>query len=320
MGDSVAPAVPPHCPSRALGTQIVLGRMNTSDGRGLIPAVKLSYATPGGAHQGVHLEHVSGCQNESLFFTSEVRAIVSQLGLRSFNSVTTVCIGIMVACGCCITGDTSSARRDVDRTSTLGLYTRFHSPEGFSQSFTPSSPRVVSSNFHSTIASDPMVPSASWPSIDEDRCQGPMYVPSMVEVDDSQRRLPSPVERLSSGERKLYANFRLDRSSDEDYAPPAGSIRPEDRITQVSSPPPFIPPWSHPGVCSGFAPDATIPSGHLAFVPVSKRHHEFIAHTNALRGNTPPQERLPLPSSFDHCSGGAIVGGYPSRYPYGLGR
>jgi len=116
-----------------------------------------------------------------------------------------------------------------------------------------------------------------------------MYVPSVVEVDDSQRRLPSPVERLSSGERKLYSNFRLDRSSDEDYAPPAGSIRPEDRITQVSSPPLFLPPWSRPGAGSGFALDSTIPSGRRAFVPVSKRHHAFIAHTKERRGNAPPK-------------------------------
>jgi len=295
MGDSVAPPPPPHSPSPAPGTQIVPGRMPTSDGRGLIPAVKLSYAAPGGAYQGLHFEHVSGCRNESLFFTSEVRAIVAHLDLRSFDSVETVCTGIMAARGCCITGDTSSARCHVDRTSTLGFYARFHTPEGSSQSFAPSSSRLVSSDIHSTMASDPMVPSASWPSIDEDRSQDPMYVPSVVEVDDSQRCLPSPVERLSSGERKLYSNFRLDRSSDEDYAPPAGSIRPEDRITQVSSPPPFVPPWSRPGAGSGFAPDSTIPSGRRAFVPVSKRHHEFIAHTKALRGNTPPKRDSPSP-------------------------
>jgi len=145
------------------------------------------------------------------------------------------------------------------------------------------------------MASDPMVPSASWPSIDEDRTQDPMYVPSVVEVDDSQRRLPSPVERLSSGERKLYSNFRLDQSSDENYAPPEGGIRPEDRITQVSSPPPFVPPWSRPGAGSGFAPDSTIPSGRRAFVPVSKRQHAFIAHTKERRGNTPAKDRPRTP-------------------------
>jgi len=293
MGDSVAP--PHHSPSPAPGTQIVPGRINTSDGRGLIPAVKLSYTAPGGAYQGLHFEHVLGCRNDSLFFTSEVRAIVAHLDLRSFDSVESVCTGIMAARGCCITSDTTSARCHVDRTTSLGFYARFHTPEGSSQSFAPSSSRVVSSDFHSTMASDPMVPSASWPSIDEDRSQDPLYVPSVVEVDDSQRRLPSPVERLSSGERKLYNNFQLDRSSDEDYAPPAGGIRPEDRITQVSSPPPFVPPWSRPGAGSGFAPDSTIPSGRRAFVPVSKRHHEFIAHTKALRGNTPPKRDSPSP-------------------------
>ena len=284
MGD----AVPPPSRSAAPGTQIVPGRMPVSGGRGLIPAVKLSYAAPGGAYLGLDFEHVSGCQNDSLFFTSEVRAIVSHLDLRSFDSVESVCTGIMAARGCCITGDTSTVRCHVDRTNTLGFYARFHTPEGPSQSFAPSSSRIVSSDFHSTMASDPMVPSASWPSIDEDRSQDPLYVPSVVEVDDSQRRLPSPVERLSSGERKLYSNFRLDRSSDEDYAPPAGSIRPEDRITQVSSPPPFVPPWTRPGAGSGFATDSTIPSGRRAFVPVSKRQHAFIAHTKERRATPPP--------------------------------
>jgi len=165
MGDSVAP--PPRSPSPAPGTQIVPGRMNTSGGRGPIPAVKLSYAAPGGAYQGLHLVHVLECRNDSLFFTSEVRAIVAHLDLRAFDSVESVCTSIMGARGCCITGDTSSARCHVDRTTILGFYTRFHTPEGSSQSFAQSSSRVVSSDFHSTMASDPMVPSASWPSIDE---------------------------------------------------------------------------------------------------------------------------------------------------------
>jgi len=208
MGDSVAP--PPRSPSPAPGTQIVLGRMNTSGGCGLIPAVKLSYAAPGGAYQGLHIDHVLGCRNESLFFTSEVRAIVSHLDLHAFDSVETVCTGIMAARGCCVTGDTSSARCHVDRMATLGFYTQFHTPEGSSQSFAPSSSWVVSSDFHSAGASDRMVPCASWLSIDEARSQDPIYVPSVLEVDDSQRRLPSTVGRLSSGERKRYANFPLD--------------------------------------------------------------------------------------------------------------
>jgi len=293
MGDSVAP--PPCFPFPAPGTEIVPGRMPTSGGRGLIPAVKLSYAAPGAAYQGLHIDHISGCRIESLFFTAEVRAIVAHLDLRSSDSVESLGTAIMAARGWCISGDTSFACCHVDRTTTLGVYTRFHSPEGSSQSFAPSSSQVVSSDFHSTMASDPMVPSASGASIDEHRSQHPMYVPSVVEVDDSQRRLPSPVERLSSGERMLYNNFRLDRSSDEDYAPPAGSICPESRITQVSSPPPIIPPCLRPGAGSGFAPDSTIPSHGRAFVPVSKRHHEFIAHTKEGRGNTLSKRDSPSP-------------------------
>jgi len=275
MGDS---APPPRSSSPAPGTQIVPGRMPVSGGRGLIPAVKLSYAAPGGAYQGLHLVHVSGCQNDSLFFTSEARAIVAHLDLRAFNSVEAVCTRVMAARGCCVTGNVS-ARCHVNCTTTLGFFAYFPTPEGSSQSFAPSSSHVVRLDFHSTMASDPMVPSAPWPSIDQDRSLDPLYIASVVEVDDSQRRLPSPVERLSSGERKLYSNFRLDRSSDEDYAPPTGDIRSEDRITQVSSPPPFAPPFLRSGAGSGFAPDSTIPSGRRACVPVSKRQHAFIAHT-----------------------------------------
>jgi len=284
MGDSIAPPPPPpRSPSP-------VRRANTAGERGLVPVHGFSYAAPGGDYRGLHIVHVLGCSNGrsgSSEFDDEVRHIVSGLDLRTFDAVEKVCFGILAARGC----DSLAVASDgchVDRTASLGFYARFHTPEGSSQSFASSSSQVVSSDFCSTMASDPMVPSASWPSIDEDRTQDPMYVPSVVEVDDSQRRLPSPVERLSSGERKVYSNFRLDRSSDEDYAPPAGGIRPEDRITQVSSPPPFVPPWSRPGAGSGFATDSTIPSGRRVFVPVSKRQHEFIAHTKERRGNAPP--------------------------------
>jgi len=45
--------------------------------------------------------------------------------------------------------------------------------------------------------------------------------------------------------------------------------------------------WFRPGFHHSLWPPA--------FVPVSKRHHEFIAHTKALRGNTPPKRDSPLP-------------------------
>jgi len=286
MGDSVPP--PPPCPHSLVRRAVAAGE------RGLVPVHGFSYAAPGGDYTGLCIVHVGGCRNDNSDFDDEVRHIVSGLDLRTFDAVEKVCFGILAARGCESLA-VASAGCHVDRTASLGFYAHFHTSEGPSQSFAPSSSQIVSSDFHSTMASDPMVPSASWPSIDEDRSQDPLYVPSVVEVDDSQRRLPSPVERLSSGERKLYSNFRLDRSSDEDYAPPAGSIRPEDRITQVSSPPPFVSPWTRPGAGSGFAPDSTIPSGRRAFVPVSKRHHEFIAHTKERRGNAPPMRVSPSP-------------------------
>ena len=61
-------------------------------------------------------------------------------------------------------------------------------------------------------------------------------------------------------------------------------------MTQVSSPPPFVPPWLCPGAGSGFATDSTIPSGRRGYVPLSKRQHAFIAHTKEGGGNTLPKE------------------------------
>jgi len=199
MGDSVAPPPPPRAPSP-------VRRAVAAGERGLVPVHGFSYAAPGGDYRGLHIVHVLGCANDGTNFDDEVRHIVSGLDLCTFDAVEKVCFGILAARGCDLLA-VASAGCHVDRTASLGFYTRFHTPEGFSQSFAPSSSQVVSSEFCSTMASDPMVPSASWPSIDEDRSQDPMYLPSVVEVADSQRRLSSPVERLSSGERKLYANF-----------------------------------------------------------------------------------------------------------------
>ena len=192
MGDSIAPPPPPpRSPSP-------VRRANTAGERGLVPVHGFSYAAPGGDYRGLQIVHILGCSNggsDSSEFDDEVRHIVSGLDLRTFDAVEKVCFGILAARGCDSLA-VASAGCHVDRTTSLGFFARFHTPEGSSQSFAPSSSLLVSSGFHSTMASDPMVPSASWPSIDEDRSQDPLYVPSVVEVDDSQRRLPSPVERL----------------------------------------------------------------------------------------------------------------------------
>jgi len=233
MGDTASPL--------PLGSPSPVKRATTAGERDLVPVHSFSYAAPGGDYPGLHIVYILGCTNDHPDFDNEVRHFCLRLDRRTFDAVEKVCFEILAARGC-DSHAVASAGCHVDHTTSLGFYARFHTPEGSSQSFAPSSSKLVSSDFCSTMASDPMVPSASWPSIEEDRSQEPLYVPSVIEVDDSQRRLPCPVERLSSCEPKLYANFRLDRSSDKDYAPPAGGLRPADRITHMSSPPPFVSP------------------------------------------------------------------------------
>ena len=62
---------------------------------------------------------------------------------------------------------------------------------------------MVSSDLHLTMASDAMVPSASWPSIDEDRSQDPLYVPSVIEVDDSLHQQKNSILHPHASERTL---------------------------------------------------------------------------------------------------------------------
>jgi len=66
-------------------------------GRGLVPVVRLTYAASGGAYQGLHLVHVEGCRNDSLFFTDKMQGIVSHLDLRCLDHVETVCTCVLAA-------------------------------------------------------------------------------------------------------------------------------------------------------------------------------------------------------------------------------
>ena len=213
MGDAV-PTPPPPVPQRtslspspspAPGTQIIPGRLPTSGDRGLIPVVRLTYAAPGGDYSQLQFSHSEGCPNDTLDFTDEVRHILCSLNPRSFDLVENLCVGIMAARGC-DTSPTTSLGCHLDCTTTLGFYTHFHSVEGSSQSFRPSSSQLVNTYTPSTMASDPIVSSASWPAIEEARfqySQEPPEIPSAVVIDDSQPSLQSPVERLSSNEWKM---------------------------------------------------------------------------------------------------------------------
>jgi len=160
MGDSAAPA-PPPCPHFS-----PVRRAIAAGERGLVPVHGFSYAAPGGDYRGLNIIHVGGCRNNCSDFNDEVRHIVSGLDLRTFDAVEKVCFGILAA-RACESMAVAAAGGHIDRITSLGFYARFHSPEGSSHSFAQSSSRVVSTDFYSTMASDPMVPSASWPSIDE---------------------------------------------------------------------------------------------------------------------------------------------------------
>jgi len=177
-----------------------------SDRGGLVLVHGFSYAAPSGDYWDLRIEHVGGCHNDGPGFDDEVQHIGVSLDLHSFDAVEKVCFGFLATRGCA-SSPVSAEGCHVDRSRTLGFYARFHSPEGSSQSFAPPNSQVVSLDFHSAMASDPMTPSASWPSIDEDRSQDPLYIPCVIEIDDSQRCLPSPFEPLFSGERELYRGF-----------------------------------------------------------------------------------------------------------------
>ena len=136
MGDS-APHPPPVplrtslSPSPAPGTQIIPGRLPPADGRGLVPAVRLTYAAPGGNYSQLHFVHLDGCPNDTIEFVEEARRIVSNMDLRSFDLVENICVGILGARGCGVS-PTTSLGCYLDRTTTLGFYTRLHSVEGSS--------------------------------------------------------------------------------------------------------------------------------------------------------------------------------------------
>jgi len=153
---------PPYPPPASGMTRPVARTVPVGE-RGLVPAVRLTYAAPGGDYTHLSFLHVLGCRNGHPDLDSELRGLIARLGLRSFGEVETALQGALLACGCAL------ACR-FDRNSTMGFYTRFHTPENSSQEFSPSS-SVFASQLTSSgsaltpLASDLMVPSSSWPAL-----------------------------------------------------------------------------------------------------------------------------------------------------------
>jgi len=152
----------------------------------------------------------------------------------SFGEVETALQGALLARGCAL------ACR-FDRNSTMGFYTHFHTPENSSQEFSPSS-SVFASQLTSSgsaltpLASDPMVPSSSWPALAPSTgAPSPTLSPVKL-VGVAAQPLPSSetnygsappssiLNALSPGEQRLYdGKFQLDAASDDSYRP-TGSV------------------------------------------------------------------------------------------------
>jgi len=136
--------------------------------RGLIEVVRQAYLAPGGHYETLYLSHTPGCHNDTHEFCEEVRAVVARLCLKTFDFVENACNAVLASRGC------PGCR--FDRDTTLGFYARFHTPEGSSQSFSPSSMSSSASQLTCSgsafppLASDPMVPSVE---IHEDSIPAP---------------------------------------------------------------------------------------------------------------------------------------------------
>jgi len=272
---------PPPGYSPPAGATRPVARTVPSGERGLVPAVRLTYAAPGGDYSRLMFIHVAGCPNGTESFDAEMRGLVARLGLRSFGEVETAICGALLARGCAL-------GCGFDRNTTMGFYTRFHTPEGSSQEFSPSSHDVASQltssgSALSPLASDPMVPSSSWPSL-APSTGAPSPSPSPVKlVGVSAPALPSSstnygsglpssfAAALSPGHQQMYGSkFRLDNDSDRTYHPSEG-------ITS-------------PLVGSGFR----VEDGVVAPVPVSRAHVRFAGPMRS--PSLPPCVPSPVPS------------------------
>jgi len=154
------------------------------------------------------------------------------------------------------------------------------------------------------LASDPMVPSPSWPSLAPPSAPSPTpspvrMVPSgapLSSLTDYGSAPPSSFLRaLSPGEQRLYGpGFRLDAPSDSDYHPSGNvaSPSPPHIAPRIEAAPPAVPRATASGFAgSGFA--LSSPSGSsieqgpppqllTAPTPVSRRYVQFASATKAL--------------------------------------
>ena len=265
-----------------MGDKVVTrGGAERFEGRGLVPIVNPTYGAPGGEYSLVTIVHEDGCLRGA--FDDDIRTALASTCPTTFHQVEAVVRALLFSGGCPTTWF-------FDRNSTLGLFARFHSPSSTSSAgFVPSQAycmtadtqmtRLESSYVASELASDVFTfISGAMGNSDGTAPGNPVQWNSSVVLDvpasQGDWSARGRVEKLSPGERKLYRNVEMDRSSDGDYIPSG------DRANELSSP-------LAVGGGSGFNSQGLDGKLVRPALPVLKPHMEFVAHTREQRGNWP---------------------------------
>lgn len=264
------------------------GGADRFEGRGLVPIVNPTYGAPGGEYSLITIVHEEECLRGT--FDADIRANLATTRPTTFHQVEAVVRALLLAGGCpptCV----------FDRATTMGLFARFHSPpSSMGSEFVPSQAHCEYPDSQLTspessyvglgLASDAFtVLSGVIGGADMTASSNPTQSTADVRVDVPASQIDrvmveTVMEELSPGERKLHRNFKLDRSSDDDFVPSG------DRANEVSSP-------VIGGGGSGFNSQGlngitgAIGGGGRLALPVSKRHLECVAHTRERRGNSP---------------------------------
>ncbi|PUU76246.1 hypothetical protein B9Z19DRAFT_1066800 [Tuber borchii] len=251
----------------------------TDPGRVLVPGTCCIYAAPGGAYSLLGFAHVEGYLHVDFHLDASVVEIVARIDYTDFDLVEAAANTILLVRGC-----DPSCR--YDRGTTLGLFLKQHYSD--SSSFVPSTndshTTSAGGTWSPSSASDAIVLSSSWPSLEPPVV--PLPTPSLVRlvpVASSPHASSSHygsgllswmLHVLSPGEQQMYGPaFQLDTTSDLTYHP-----------SDMLSPIPIMVPHPAPSGFrySGFATPSALLSQELPHMieapgPVSHAHVRIVS-------------------------------------------
>ena len=176
---------------------------------GLVPVTSTVYAAPGGSYASMEFAHVHSRPNATSRHDAVVGDLVARIAFYDFSLVEAAANAVHLTRGC-------SPDCPFDRGTTLGLYAHQRWEDClFSPS--PNSPDpsqlMSSGSALPPLASDPMVPSPSWPSLAPPSVHSPTpspvrLVPSGAPPSSSTNYGSAPpssfLRGLSPGEQRLY--------------------------------------------------------------------------------------------------------------------